>query len=168
MHALLKERAPEWGVPQPSWFMQSFTEGHHGDSIRTEAKIYSATGGARVAFIDAEDIGKAAAVCLSEENARNDALILTGPDSINYDTVADLVSRAAGREIEHVALSQEQLTQRFISIGMPQDYAEFLAGLDGFLAAGSEDRTTGVVKRVTGYLPQAFAEFASEAADIWQ
>ena len=167
VHALLKERAPEWVVLQPSWFMQNFTEGHHADSIRTESKIYSATGGARVAFIDAADIGETAAVCLSEEKARNKALILTGPGSMSYDDVADHISGAANLKIEHVALNQVQLTQRLVSIGMPQDYAAFLASLDAFLAAGSEDRTTDTVELITGFPPRAFAAFASGAADTW-
>jgi ergot alkaloid biosynthesis protein len=168
IHALLKSTTSDWAVLQPSWFMQNFSEGHHGDSIRSEGAIYSATGKARVAFIDALDIGEAAAACFVHDRPINEGLILTGPEALSYDEIAKAVSKVAKRTVKHVRMSNDELADRFIRIGMAQDYAAFLAGLDEFLATGAEDRTTNVVKRLTGRAPRKFAEFARDAARAWR
>ncbi len=168
VHKVLSERVPEWAVLQPSWFMQNFTEAHHGDTIRRESKIYSATGSAAVAFIDANDIGATGVACLCAERALNDGVVLTGPQALSYDQVAEIVSTAAGRRIDHVKLDQAQLARRFADLGLPADYADFLAGLDAFLAEGSEARTTDNVLQLTARAPASFRDFAAQSAEQWR
>ena len=168
IHRILAETAPEWTVLQPSWFMQNFTEGHHGDTIRKEGKIFSATGEAAIAFIDADDIGEVGAACLASETALNDGVVLTGPSSLSYDEVAALITAHARREITHVKLEPTELAKRFRAFGLDADYAEFLAKLDVLLASGSEARTTNAVKELSGRAPRSFADFAASHADIWR
>ncbi len=168
IHRMLADTAPEWTVLQPSWFMQNFTEGHHGDTIRKEGKIFSATGEASVAFIDAEDIGEAGAACLASETALNDAVVLTGPSSLSYDEVAALISAHAGREIAHVKLEPDELAKRFAAFDLDADYAQFLAQLDAVLASGREARTTTAVKTLLGRAPRSFTDFAARHAHYWR
>ena len=168
IHRILADTAPEWAVLQPSWFMQNFTEGQHGETIRKEGKIFSATGEAAVAFIDADDIGEVAAVCLSSETALNDGVVLTGPSAFSYDEVAAVISTHARREITHVNLEPTELTKRFTTLGLNPDYAAFLAQLDTFLASGSEARTTNGVQELTGRAPRSFADFAACHAHAWR
>jgi ergot alkaloid biosynthesis protein len=168
VHRILADTAPEWAVLQPSWFMQNFTEGHHGDTIRKEGKIFSATGEAEVAFIDANDIGEVGAACLANETALNSGVVLTGPSALGYDEVAKLISAVAGREIAHVKLDPSALAKRFTAFGLNADYAEFLSQLDAFLAGGSEARTTNAVNELTGRKPNSFAEFAASHAHFWR
>ncbi|TQV78726.1 NAD-dependent epimerase/dehydratase family protein [Exilibacterium tricleocarpae] len=169
IHQILADKAEQWTVLQPSWFMQNFTEGHHGDSIRKESAIYSATGSAGIGFIDANDIGATAAHCLVADRALGRGIVLTGPTSPNYDSVAGILSNVAGRTIRHVLLSQQALAERFEKVvGMPADYANFLAGMDAMLAGGSEDRVTTGVKDMTGKEPRSFEVFAERYADVWR
>lgn len=169
IHQLLSDKAEQWAVLQPSWFMQNFTEGHHGDSIREESAIYSATGSAGIGFIDANDIGATAAHCLTMDAALNRGVVLTGPGSLNYDSIAEMLSTVAGRAIRHIALSQQELAERFTKIvGMPADYADFLAGLDAFVAGGSEDRVTTEVKEIIGREPCGFDVFAGRYMQAWR
>jgi len=160
IHRILADEAPEWAVLQPSWFMQNYTEGQHGETIRKEGKIFSATGEAAVAFIDVDDIGEVAAVCLSSETALNDGVVLTGPSAV--------ISAHARREITHVKLEPTELTKRFTTFGLNADYAAFLAQLDTFLASGSEARTTNGVEELTGRKPRSFADFAAGHAHAWR
>lgn len=169
IHQSLDDKAEQWAVLQPSWFMQNFAEGHHGDSIRNESAIYSATASAGIGFIDANDIGATAAHCLIADEPLNRGVVLTGPSYPNYDAVAEILSKAAGRTIRHVSLSQQELAERFEKIvGMPADYADFLAGLDAFLAGGSEERITTEVKDITGTEPCGFEAFTERYADTWK
>lgn len=168
VHAALKGLAPEWAVLRPSWFMQNFTEGHHGDSIRRTDEIYSATGSAGVAFVDAADIAAVAVGCLTAERLENGAVVITGPSSPTYDEVAKIVASATGRPVRHVALSEAELAERFAAQGMPQDYSAFLAGLDAFLATGAEARVTDTVERFTQRRARSFEEFAAANAEAWR
>lgn len=169
IHQFLAENAEQWTVLQPSWFMQNFTEGHHGDSIKNDNAIYSATQTAGVGFIDAEDIGKTAAEYLLAAKALNGSAVLTGSTSPNYQEVAKIISSVVGRKIRHVTLTEAELAERFEKVvEMPQDYAQFLAGLDAFLAGGSEDRVTDVVDEMTGHSAKSFKEFANENQNVWQ
>lgn len=52
VHGWLRAHAPRWTVLRPSWFMQNFTT-QHLPSIIGEGRIYSATQGGCVPFIDA-------------------------------------------------------------------------------------------------------------------
>lgn len=169
VHALLHERAPEWAVLRPSWFMQNFSEQQgHLESIRREGVIYSATGEGRVPFIDAEDIAEVGVRALVDERSHDTDLVLTGPRALSYGQVAHVIGEVLGRPIRHVNLSSEALQARFVSQGLTGPHAALLAGLDEAIQQGMEDRTTPSVEQVTGRSPRSFSEFARASAAAWR
>lgn len=168
VHAWLADCAPEWAVLRPSWFMQNFSDGPHARTIREGDTIYSATGGARVGFIDADDIAAAAVACLTSRQPLNDDSILTGPEALSYDDMARILSEVTGRTIRHVLLSTQELAHRFEGQGLPPDYANILAGLDETIRTGVEDRTTKGIERLIGDAPTSFREFATRNGAIWK
>ncbi|MAU43878.1 MAG: ergot alkaloid biosynthesis protein [Yangia sp.] len=168
VHDWLAGTAPEWAVLRPSWFMQNFSEGPHARTIREEDAIYSATGKARVGFIDAEDIAAAAVACLTSSEPLNDDRILTGPEALSYEDAAGILSEVTGRTIRHVALSTRHMALRFEEQGLPPDYAGILAGLDETIGTGVEDRTTDGVAQLTGNAPRSFQAFATGNVTSWQ
>ncbi|EBA08674.1 NAD(P)H-binding protein [Sagittula stellata] len=168
VHDWLAGTASEWAVLRPSWFMQNFSEGPHARTVRDEDAIYSATGRARVGFIDADDIAAAAVACLTSSEPFNDERILTGPEALSYEDTAGILSEVTGRTIRHVALSTRELARRFETQGLPPDYAAILAGLDDTIRTGVEDRTTDGVARLTGQAPGSFRDFAKGNVGRWQ
>lgn len=168
VHDWLSGNAPEWSVLRPSWFMQNFSEGPHARTVREDNAIYSATGNARVGFIDAEDIAAAAVSCMLSAEPLNGDKILTGPEVLSYDDTARILSDVTGRTIRHVALSKRELADRFEAQGLPHDYADILAGLDETLRSGVEDRTTDGVAQLTGTTPGSFRAFAARNAMAWK
>ncbi len=167
VHAWLADTAPEWAVLRPSWFMQNFSDGPHAHTVREENAIYSATGTARVGFIDAEDIAAAAVACLTSATPLNDDRILTGPEALSYEDTARILSDVTGRTIRHVALTTQELADRFEAQGLPTDYARMLANMDETISTGAEDRTTAGVAQLTGTAPGSFRSFAAENAATW-
>jgi uncharacterized protein YbjT (DUF2867 family) len=167
VHAWLAGHAEEWAVLRPSWFMQNFTEGAHGDTIRKEGAIYSATGSGRVGFIDADDIAAAAVAALTAGTAMNAGAILTGPKALSYDNLAAVVSASSGRTVRHVALGAEELLARLNALGMPPGYAAALVRLDLVIRDGAEDRTTTGVLDLTGRPPRSFQAFVTECKVMW-
>ena len=168
VHAWLEKSAADWAVLRPSWFMQNFTEGPQAATIREEGIIYSATGAGRVGFIDAEDIAATAAAALTATTPLNSDVVLTGPDALSYDDTAAIIASAIGRPVHHVSLDPAALTARFVSQGLPADYAKTLTALDLHIAAGSEDCTTSGVEQVTGRRPTSFRAFAHRVLERWR
>ncbi|MFK0046007.1 NAD(P)H-binding protein [Streptomyces sp. NPDC090741] len=159
VHEALPGLIGEWAVLRPSWFMQNFA-GHtpHARSIRDEGAIRTASGKGRVGFIDAGDIAAVAVRALTDEQAPNADLILTGPQALSYDDVAAIIAEVTGRPVTHQHLTFEQLRDRWAA-EIPLEFATMLAGMDRAIADGAEDRVTDAVERLTGRPPGTLRAF---------
>ncbi|MEU3063828.1 NmrA family NAD(P)-binding protein [Streptomyces subrutilus] len=160
VHAALPGTFGEWAVLRPSWFMQNFTGAHqHADGIRAEGLITTATGRGRVGFVDADDIAAVAARALTDAAAHDRDWIVTGPQALSYDDVAATLTRVTGRPVRHRAVGAQEMRRRYAR-QVPDGFAALLAGLDGLIAGGAEDRVTDCVEVVTGCAARSFAEHA--------
>lgn len=167
IHAHLRQVAPEWAVLRPSWFMENFISQPHLAAIRDEDAIYSATGAGRVPFVAVTDIADAGAQVLRQDAPPEHDLLITGPDLLSYDDIARLIGQARGQPLRHVRLSVEELAARHTAHGLPHDYAATLAGLDGQIAKGAEERLSDAVPRLTGRPATRFDAFALEHGNLW-
>ncbi|MEW1913982.1 NmrA family NAD(P)-binding protein [Kitasatospora sp. NPDC085895] len=159
VHEALPGLFEEWVVLRPSWFMQNFTgDTPHARSIREAGAILTASGQGRVGFIDAEDIALVAVRALTDRQAANADLILTGPQTLTHDDVAATITEVTGRPVVHRHVTFEQLRDRWAA-EIPLQFATMLAGMDRAIAAGAEDRTTDAVERLTGRPPGTFRAF---------
>ncbi len=156
VHQALPGLFEQWAVLRPSWFMQNFTGTHmHARSIRDEGVIRTAAGSGRVGFVDAEDIAAAAVRALTDEQAPNTDLVLTGPEALGYDDIASIVTEVTGRAVVHRRLSYEEMRDR-LTAQLPVEFAAMLAGLDRAIAEGAEDRVTDTVQHLTGRPARTF------------
>ncbi|WP_145946427.1 NmrA family NAD(P)-binding protein [Paenibacillus sp. Y412MC10] len=164
VHHYLRQHAPEWAVLRPSYFMQNFTNaGHgHGYSLRQSGQIYTAAGDGRVGFVDADDIAAVGFHALTDKESYNRELIITGPESLTYDDVAQVIRSVTGLNAKHIHITPEQLTERHKASGLPESYAKYLAGMDvDIRLKGMEDQVTDTVLRVTGREPRSLEQFIS-------
>jgi uncharacterized protein YbjT (DUF2867 family) len=161
VHRFLRERAPEWAVLQPSWFMQNFVNArhHHGGSLRRNGRMLTSTGGGRVGFVDAADIAAVAVRALADEVSHDRAHVITGPEALSYDAIARALSEALGRPVQHIDASPEEALRDMMEAGIPEPYARLLLGLEERIRRGEEDRVTDTVERVTGRAPRSFSDF---------
>ncbi len=53
------------------------------------------------------------------------------------------------------------MRERLTASGVPERFADLLAGMDRAISEGAEDRTTPTVERVTGRPPRSFADHAA-------
>lgn len=168
VHQWLKENSDDWAVLCPSAFMQNFSAGPSLATIRDEDRIYSNTGDGRVAFIDVDDIGAAALAVLTAPAPLNSEFVLTSDEPLSYDQVAELISQACSRRITHVHVSLAEMAERLVRRGIPEATAKLLAFGYQTIAAGAADRTTDVVRTLTGRLPTTFQTFAKRNAKVWR
>ncbi|MCA1293251.1 ergot alkaloid biosynthesis protein [Paenibacillus sp. alder61] len=165
VHRYLHDHAPEWAVLRPSYFMQNFTEPSHGHgySLRHSGRIYTAAGDGKIGFVDADDIAAVGFHALTDKEPPNRELLITGPESLTYDDVAGVIRKVTGLDAKHIRVTPEQLTERHKASGLPESYAEYLAGMDVRIRLeGMEDRVTDTVLRITGREPRSLEQFISE------
>jgi len=168
VHAYLEDVAPEWSVLRPTWFMQNFSEQQHLHTICEESCFYSATGDGKVPFIDVDDIAEVATQALICEQPFNRDMILTGPESLTYDQVAEQITHASGKHVKHHSLTERQLRTRFIESGMDDKYADILTAMDTAIANGSENQLSHEVEKIIGRAPTSFSSFAVSVSDVWR
>ena len=86
-----------------AFFMQNLS-GTHAADIRELCEILVPAGNGRTAFVDARDVGAAAALVLTEDApapSGNRAYELTGLHAFTYHEVAEILSRACGHPIRY-------------------------------------------------------------------
>jgi len=161
--ALAENGSNDFVVLRPSWFMQNVTSEHHlARLIREQDRIVTATGEARVGFIDADDIAAVATHALLDETRPAAELVLTGPEALSYRRVAQIVGAARGRPVVFAPVTSAELVE-LLAGAYPLAFAQALAQLDVLIAAGAEDRVTPDVERVIGRPPHSFEQFAAAA-----
>ncbi|MGW7365376.1 NmrA family NAD(P)-binding protein [Streptomyces sp. NPDC054841] len=160
VHQAMPGLFDQWAVLRPSWFMQNFTGAHaHAESIRDDGIIWTAAGMGRVGFVDADDIAAVAVRALTDGQAPNTDLVLTGPETLSHDDIAAIVTEVTGRPVVHRHLTYDDMRDRLAAV-IPLEFATMLAGMDRAIAEGAEDRTTDTVQRLTGRPPHGFRAVA--------
>ncbi|ABY23454.1 conserved hypothetical protein [Renibacterium salmoninarum ATCC 33209] len=168
LHQLVRVRMPEWTVLRPSWFMQNFLREHPvADGIRLRNEIVTATGTGRVAFVDAAYIAAVATQVLLDTVPHNTDHVITGPEALSYADAAAVITEATTRTVRHRPVTTTEMADRFITAGIPKEFAAVLAGLDEDIRRGAENRVTSTVLDITGRPARSFAEFVSAHRDAF-
>ena len=139
-------------------------------TIKHEGRFYSCVGGTRFAKVDTRDIATVAAAALTEEGHAGQTYEVTGPEALTYVDMADRLSRALGREIEYVDLSNDLYEQHLLETGLPEWLArEFVVIYGrGFYPESRGNYVTDTVERLTGRAPRTFDHFARDYAAAFQ
>jgi uncharacterized protein YbjT (DUF2867 family) len=127
-------------------------------------KLFAAAAGAKIAMIDPRDTGVVAAVALTTDGYDVTTLDLTGPESITYDNVAEVLSQATGRTIEFVDIPDEAARGALAEAGLPEWLQTHLGLLFPMLRTGAFDQPTSTVSAVTGRNPRTLDDFARDFA----
>ena len=118
----LEQYVAQSGIPhtilRPNWYMQNFTA-FLADGIRQQGAIFLPAGDTKTSFIHTDDVGDFAALILAEPGHMGNSYTLTGPRALTYAEAADVLSRASGRPIHYVDLSEDQVRQALGQQGWP-------------------------------------------------
>ncbi|WP_312651292.1 SDR family oxidoreductase [Proteiniclasticum sp.] len=166
-HHRIEKYIEKAGLPyahiRPGFFMQNIA-GVHAEEIRMRNEIFIPAGMSRTSFIDAADIGLCVAILLSEpEKYRNTAHTITGPESLNYDEIAEILCDVTERKITYrkpgfLAYRNHYIKKR----GLDKTYVNVTLALYFMTRMGTASRVTDGYYRITGKEPRSFRAFASE------
>ena len=122
-------------------------------------KWYTAIGDGKVSNISRDDCARGAAAALANPPAGNSILTLTGPEVLGAHEIAALVSKAAGKPLEVVPVTDEQLAGGLTQAGLPDFIVKMLVSADANTRAGNFDLITGDYEMLTGNKPRTLEAF---------
>ena len=150
-----------WTFLRPNSFMQNVVT-YMGETIKTEAAFYSASGKARISHVDVRDIAAVAVKALTESSHVGKAYTLTGPEALTYDELANELSKVLGRQIRHISLPLSDLKQGMLADGMLEEIADRMLDLERYFREDRASRITNDIKQLTGRDPRSFSQYAHE------
>jgi NAD(P)H dehydrogenase (quinone) len=152
-------------ILQPNGFMQNWL-GDLAQTVKTERKIYEASGDGKRAYIDLRDIAEVAfTVLMQPERHAYHSYLLTGDIAVNFEQVATTIGKAIGESVAYVALTPEEAHARMISKGFPPGVAQSLLAYAEAQRAGKTDYVSPAVQEILGKPARTPEDFARDYVD---
>lgn len=156
----LQSSSLRWTVLMCTSFMQNVLGA--APTIAT-GQYFSSLGDARVAHVDARDVGAVAALALSQEGHENCSYTLSGPEALSNDELVATLTEVVGRPVEHVRVSDDEVAGALREAGVPDWNVEGLRELwRDVYRTGQAGVVTPDVEAVLGRAPTSFRRFAED------
>ncbi|THV23438.1 SDR family oxidoreductase [Peteryoungia ipomoeae] len=154
------------GIPyvilRPNWFSDNFHT--FWKAGLDHGQIALPAGDGKSSFIDARDIAESAAAALTSTQFDGKAFNLTGPEALGYAEAATILSGVIGKPVTYNAISDEAFIGILTGVGVPADYAGFLASIFHPVREGWTAAVTPDVQTLTGKAQRSVATYASDYA----
>lgn len=158
-----------WTHLRPGFYMQNLS-GTHRTSIRQHDEVIVPAGEGAANWVDTRDIGALAAVVLAE-GGEHDTCVYepTGPETLNYHEVAEILSDVLDREITYDRPSLWRYVRHMrrdtdFEIG----FILFSCILHTLVRLGQSERITDDIEHVLGRPPRTIRDFAEDYVDVWR
>ena len=149
-----------------SFFMQNLNTTHRKE-IKERSEIFVPVGKARTSFIDARDIGRAAAVVLMESGHAGKNYDLTGSEGLDYWQADAIMSKVLGRKISYANPNPLHFLIETIRRGTPFIFAMVMLGLYTSTRFGMAETITQEVERLTREKPISFRQYVQDYQASW-
>lgn len=164
-HHKIEKYIEKSGLPfahvRPGFFMQNVS-GVHAVEIREQNKIFIPAGNSKTSFVDAADVGLAAATLLHQpDKYKNTAHTITGPQALDYYEVAATLSKITGRKITYAKPGFLRYRSYYIkNRKLDKAYVNVTVALYFMTRMGTAKDVTDGFFRLTGKQPSTFESFA--------
>jgi uncharacterized protein YbjT (DUF2867 family) len=134
---------------------------------RDDGVIRAPAGEGKVSWIARDDIADTVVAALTNDHHVGETLANTGPEALDFNETAAVLSRVTGRDISYVEETEEEAWDSRRPMGAPDWEIEgwvssYLAVANGELAEVSD-----TVERLTGHPPVDLETFLSETPELW-
>lgn len=103
----------------------------------TTSRWITASGDARIAYVDRRDCARAAAACLLRPALDGRVVRATGPQALGAQDVVDIANAVLGTSMRVEHASAAELPERLVDCGMQPAMASVLASIDAAVAHGA-------------------------------
>lgn len=156
-----------WTILRPGFFAQNLADAYRADVLRDD-RVLLPSGSGRAAFVDTRDVGEVAALVLAEpEQHRGAGYVLTGPEALDFDAVAALLSAETGRTIRYEAASALRYLRHVHAQGRPLAQAVVQTVLHVGLRRGQAERVDPTLERLLGRPGRTLAEYVHDHRALW-
>ncbi|MDF1635211.1 SDR family oxidoreductase [Mycoplana sp. MJR14] len=129
---------------------------------------HSASGNGRIAHVARRDVGEAIAAGLLASDAESRTYTLTGAEARTTEEIAAAASRATGRPLRVVHVTDTELAGGLKAAGLPDFLVPTVVSFDTNTREGKIAMATGDVEALTGHKPRSLEDFLSENAQALQ
>ncbi len=140
------------GVPytllRNGWYHENYTE--NLAPVLEHNAVVAAAGDGRVSSASRADYAAAAVAVLTGDGHENKTYELGGDEAWSFAEYAAELSRQTGKEITYNAVPTEALVGILTGAGLPEPFAQILAGVDASIAKGELVVSTGDLSRLAG------------------
>ncbi len=162
----LEEGTADWLSLRASYFMQNLSEVHAADVRRGEIAVPAGQG--KTSFVDARDVAEVAAAWLAgTADVPGGHVELTGPESLDYFEVADILTDVLDRRVVYTRPGAVEFFRREREKGRAASFAGVMVALYTSARLGLAGRLADGVERTLGRPPRSFRQFAEDYADVW-
>ncbi|SCL51400.1 SDR family oxidoreductase [Micromonospora chersina] len=155
-------------ILRPGFFAQNLADAY-GRDIREDDRIYLPAGSGRAAFVDTRDLGDVAATVFADPVAHGGAAYaLTGPQALDFDEVAALLTEVLGRPVRYQAASVGGYLRHLRRRGTPLTQALVQAVLHTGLRRGQAERVDPTLPRLLGRPPRTLRQYVQDHRDRWR
>ena len=164
----VRDSGAELTVLRSTWFAQNFSEDYWQEQVQGGELALPAPDTPEP-FVDADDIADVAVAALTDDRHIGELYELTGPRLLTFAEAVLEISRAVGREIRNVPISNEDFAAAAAAQGVPSEVVEMLSYIFGEVLDGRNARLADGVQRALGREPRDFSDYARDAAatGIW-
>jgi uncharacterized protein YbjT (DUF2867 family) len=156
-----------WTILRPCSFFQNFIR-FQAETIRNMSSIIVPQGDGLISYIDAADIGEAAAECLLRPGVHHEqTYILTGGRAYGVKGIAAEIGRVIGRPLTYISIEETQARDMMLQMGLPDWLVE--AGLAVFAHArdGGEAAVDPALTKILGRPATTLSEFVERNRGAW-
>ena len=168
-HAEGEKELEASGIPfthlRPNAFMQNLLG--LAPTIVSQGEFYQPAADGKVSHIDVRDIAAVAAKALTSDGHQGKTYVITGPEALSYDDVADKLSTALGRPVKYVNVTPEDFKKSLLGWGIPEWMADGLNELYAAIRAGYCAVVTNTVEEVAKRKPISFDDFVRDFAEAF-
>lgn len=159
---IVKASGIAYTIVQPNSFFQNL----YGSlaTINSMGQFFLPLADAKQSVIDIRDVAAVVVAALTQSGHENQTYLISGPEALTFAEQAEILSAAAGKTIEYVAVPQQAAESAMKEAGMDDWTAEKLAEILAWFGEGHYTEVTNTVEQVTGSKPRSFTDFAAEFA----
>jgi uncharacterized protein YbjT (DUF2867 family) len=120
------------------------------DTIREEGLLPAPAGDGRVGFVATSDVAGVAAHVLTHDGHEDRTYVVTGPEALSYDDVAQRISAVFGREVQYADVPPYQAKADLLASGADPWAVDGTLELYDWVRNGGADTVTDEVQKATG------------------
>jgi len=162
---MIKSSGLPWTILKPTFYMQNTMMA--AQTVTSNGVIYWDMKDGKLGTIDVRDIADSAFAVITSEGHEGKSYILTGPEAVSFNDIAETFSRVLDKDVKYVNVPGEASFQAMVGMGIPEWIAHGYAELSEGFSNNFANSTTKNVEILTRHPARSFEEFANDFAQVF-